>query len=138
MDFKRMIDERNRSGFIDLCDIRVTEAREGYAKTQVTIAPMHINPFGIGHGGLTFTLADITAGTAANSYGNKAATLDSTINFFKPAKLGDVLTGEATMLNSGRTVKVVDVTITNQDGVLVAKGTFTYYDLGLPLFDDEK
>ncbi|MBL7574401.1 acyl-CoA thioesterase [Peptoniphilus asaccharolyticus DSM 20463] len=136
MDYKRMIDERNASGYINHLDINVVEIREGYAKTEVLIGDGHINPMGAAHGGLIFSLADVTAGSCANSFGNKASTLNSSINFLAPAMKGSKLTGESKLLKNGKTVKVIDVEIKDESGKMVARGNFSFFDLGEPLFED--
>lgn len=138
MDFNRMINERNTSGYISLLGIKVVEIKEGYARTEVEIDDSHINPMGAAHGGLIFSLADVTAGSCANSFGNKASTLNSTMNFFAPAMKGRKLIGESKLLKNGRTVKVIDVEIKDDLNKMVARGTFSFFDLGEPLFEDVK
>lgn len=136
MDYNRMIEERNASGYISLLGINVAEIREGYARTEVEINDGHINPMGAAHGGLIFSLADVTAGSCANSFGNKASTLNSNISFLAPAMKGTKLIGESKLIKNGKTVKVIDVEIKNEKGKLVARGTFSFFDLGEPLFED--
>lgn len=131
-----MIEERNASGYISLLGIKVVEVREGYAKVEVEIDESHINPMGAAHGGLIFSLADVTAGSCANSFGNKASTLSSNINFLVPAMKGRKLTGESILIKNGKTVKVIDVQIKDDRDKIVAKGTFSFFDLGEPLFED--
>ena len=57
-------------------------------------------------------------------------TLQSPINYWKAGRLSDVLTIHGECVHSGRTTRVVDVDITNQDGVNVCKATFTMFVTG--------
>ena len=53
-----------------------------------------------------------------------------TINYLKAGRLGDVLTIHGECVHSGRTTRVVDVDITNQEGANVCKATFTMFVTG--------
>ena len=59
--------------------IEIVEAALGRAVTRVRIEERHINFNGVGHGGLTFTLADAALGYACNSQGVMSASIDAHI-----------------------------------------------------------
>ena len=61
--------------------------------------------------------------SSLNYYGNA-------INYLKAGRLGDVLTIHGECVHSGRTTRVVDVDITNQEGANVCKATFTMFVTG--------
>ena len=63
--------------------------------------------------------------------GVDGVTLQSSINYLKAGRLGDVLTIHGECVHSGRTTRVVDVDITNQDGANVCKATFTMFVTGV-------
>ena len=77
-----------------------------------------------------FTLCDQISGLVVISQGADAVTLQSSINYLKAAKLGDTLSIEGNCVHTGRTTRVVDVDIVNQDGKNVCKGTFTMFVTG--------
>jgi acyl-CoA thioesterase len=100
--------------------ISVLEVEEGYSKITMTIRPEMVNGFGIIHGGVTFSLADSAFAFACNNRNNLSVALDTSINFLKPVKVGDVLTAKATEIHNGRSTGLYHITIHNQHGELVA------------------
>ena len=89
-----------------------------------------LNYYGNAHGGYLFTLCDQVSGLVVVSQGVDGVTLQSSINYLKAGRLGDVLTIHGECVHSGRTTRVVDVDITNQDGANVCKATFTMFVTG--------
>ena len=77
-----------------------------------------------------FTLCDQISGLVIISQGADAVTLQSSINYLKAAKLGDILSIKGKCVHAGRTTRVVDVDIINQDGRNVCKATFTMFVTG--------
>lgn len=72
------------------------------------------------HGGYLFILADSTFAFACNSYDKATVASGCSIEYVTPAKEGDVLTASAEELSRGNRTGVYDITITNQDGQVVA------------------
>ena len=105
--------------------ITVLEIKEGYSNIQMTVRPEMINGFGIVHGGIAFSLADSAFAFACNNRNNLSVALDTSINFLKPVKVGDILIAEAIEIHNGRTTGLYHITISNQDKITVAvfKGT---------------
>jgi len=105
--------------------IEVIEVREGYSRIRMTVREEMVNGFGVVHGGIAFSLADSAFAFACNNRNNLSLALDTSINFTKPIKPGDVLTAEAQELHNGRSTGLYLITVTNQQGEQVAlfKGT---------------
>jgi acyl-CoA thioesterase len=105
--------------------IAVLEIKEGYSKIEMMIRDEMVNGFGIVHGGVTFSLADSAFAFACNNRNNLSVALDTSINFLKPAHIGDVLTAEAKEIHNGKSTGLYQIFITNQNGHLIAlfKGT---------------
>jgi acyl-CoA thioesterase len=55
------------------------------------VKPLHLNGHQICHGGFIFTLADSTFAFACNSHNRNTVAAGCSIEFLKPAHLGDVL-----------------------------------------------
>ena len=51
------------------------------------------------------------------------------MNYFKPGREGKIYC-KAQVEKAGRTVQVCQATLTNDQGEMVASGTFTFYALG--------
>lgn len=105
--------------------IEVLEIKEGYSKIKIIIRNEMVNGFGIVHGGVTFSLADSAFAFACNNRNNLSVALDTSINFMKPAHVGDVLTAEAKEIHNGKSTGLYQIFITNQNDHLIAlfKGT---------------
>jgi len=71
--------------------IEVLEVRDGFAKIKMTIRAEMINGHGVAHGGISFSLADSAFAFASNSHGQKAVSIETSINHIKPIFDGDEL-----------------------------------------------
>jgi acyl-CoA thioesterase len=79
-----------------------------------------LNGHDICHGGLIFTLADSTFAYACNSRNKATVASGCSIEFLKPARIGDVLTCEGVeQVLQGRH-GIYDMTVSNQRGEVVA------------------
>jgi acyl-CoA thioesterase len=105
--------------------ISVIENKEGYSKIQMEVRPEMINGLGIVHGGIAFSFADSAFAFACNNRNNLSVALDTSINFLKPVYVADTLIAEALEIHNGRSTGLYQITITNQNNVVVAifKGT---------------
>lgn len=106
---------------------QLTEIREGYAKTELTVEERHLNGAGVCQGGVMYTLADLSFAGVANCHGILTLGISNTITFLKSARLGDRLTAECTELLDHKRLPYCDIRITNQDGDLVAVMTGLAY-----------
>ncbi len=106
---------------------QLTEIREGYAKTELTVEERHLNGAGVCQGGVMYTLADLSFAGVANCHGILTLGISNTITFLKSAQLGDHLTAECTELLDHKRLPYCDIRITNQDGDLVAVMTGLAY-----------
>jgi acyl-CoA thioesterase len=105
--------------------IKVIEIKEGYSKIQMVLRDEMINGFNVIHGGIAFSFADSAFAFACNNRNNLSMALDTSINFTKPTRPGDILTAEAKEVHNGKSTGLYLITVTNQNGEQVAhfKGT---------------
>jgi len=105
--------------------IELVDIKPGYARMTMAIKPDMANGHGIGHGGMTFSLADTAMAYASNSRNHRAVAQSVLVNFLRPTHPGDLLTATAEEVNRTRSTGVYDVTVTNQKGerVAVFRGT---------------
>ncbi len=92
----------------------------GQATMRMTVRAEQLNGHAICHGGLIFTLADSTFAIACNSRGLAAVAAGCSIEFLKPAHLGDVLTGKCIEQALQGRHGIYDVKVSNQRGEVVA------------------
>lgn len=100
--------------------LRLDAVGPGRAEMSMTVEAHHANAQGICHGGIIFTLADSAFGFACNTHGNRTVAAQNAITFVAPSRPGDRLTAVAVeTVRQGRS-GVCDVTVTNQNGAVIA------------------
>lgn len=128
MDFEKLKEFRNTNNpFCQRLGISVEEIGPGYARITKQVTQEDLNPAGLAHGGVYFTMADTASGVACASHGYYGVTVNANYNYLKSGKCGDTLIAEAAETKAGRTLCVYDVRVTDQNGTLLGTGTFTYY-----------
>lgn len=71
--------------------IRIEIPDAGEAVAHMTVREDMVNGFGVCHGGLLFTLADTAFAFACNAYDDLTVAAAASIDFLRPARLGDEL-----------------------------------------------
>ena len=127
---QRLLDSNE---FISDNEIKILEFSDDHAKLEMKIDKAVLNGHGIVHGGIIFAMADNAAAAATFTKGRLCVTLNSTINFIRPV-VGEKMIVEADAIFAGRTTGVYDVKVTNDQGTLCAKASFTMYFVPENLF----
>ena len=104
----------------DTMGIEMLSCEPGRAVMRMAVRELHLNGHQICHGGFIFTLADSTFAFACNSYNKVAVAAGCSIEFLKPAKLGDVLTCEGVEQTLSGRHGIYDMRVTNQHGETIA------------------
>jgi acyl-CoA thioesterase len=113
--------------FADLIGLQFTEHRAGYSKCMLTLDDRHLNPHRVAHGAVLYALADTGMGAALYptlSEGELCATIQITMNYFKPVASGDV-TCTSEVINRGKSVAHIESRIYLGD-VLVGAASGNY------------
>ena len=100
--------------------IELVAAHADGATVRMTVRPDMCNGYGMIHGGLTFLLADSAMAFASSGEGETALATSAGIDWFAPARVGDVLTATARRCGGGRKSVVWDIEVTNQDDEAIA------------------
>ena len=100
--------------------LELLELRPGYSRLTLKLQPHMVNFQGYPHGGVIFSLADTAFGAACNSDGAPAVALNVTIGFLAAVAPESRLFAEAQQRKQGRQAGFYDVTVTSEDGTLVA------------------
>ena len=105
--------------------IEVISVREGYCQLSCTVRPDMLNGHKIAHGGISYSLSDSALAFAANTYGQKCVSIETSIYHLLPIHAGDQLTVSTEEIQRGNTLGVYAISIVNQNGILVSqfKGT---------------
>ena len=105
----------------------VTLDKDGGATVELDLTPELLNPLGMAHGGLIFTLCDVATGVAARTGGRITVTLDSNIHFLRRAKDTEKLVARGRVVKEGRTTGLVTAEVFNDEGKLIATSDMTVY-----------
>jgi len=106
-------------------NMQLLELQPGYAKVSLKVLPEHQNFNGVTFGGITMAVADQAFAYTVNSVRRPNVASQFNIHFVAPARAGDELIAEGRVVKSGRRVSIAEMTVTNQDGKLIAKATGT-------------
>ncbi len=114
--------------------MRIIEVGPGRAVLVMTVRDDMVNGHGIGHGGLTFCVADSAFAFACNSYNRRSVAAGADIRFRAPTRLGDELVATAVERSREGRDGVYDVTVTVGDSV-VAEFVGRSKEIGGALWD---
>jgi len=105
--------------------MKLVELTPGYSRVAMKLTPDHLNFNGMVFGGIVMALADQAFAYATNSLVSPSIATQFNIHLISGATVGDELIAECKVIKSGRRIGVSEMTVTNQDGKLIAKATGT-------------
>jgi acyl-CoA thioesterase len=100
--------------------VEIVSVSSGGCVARMPVRTDMCNGFAIGHGGITFLLADTAMAFASNADNEVALASSAEIDWLAPVDDGDVLTATAERRWSNGRSTVWDVTVTNAAGAMVA------------------
>lgn len=112
-----------------LLGARRTSMGGGRATFSLTIGPQHMNPHGVVHGGIVYTLVDFAMGGALTSVlegDERCATLEVTIHYLAPVVSGE-LRAEAAVVSRTRRIGVLEARVYTHGDAPVALATGSFY-----------
>ena len=112
---------------VEFRDCELLEYAEGFIRIRTIVNSSNTNPYGMAHGGYLYTLCDSLAGLLSYSTGFYTVTMQANINYLKEAREKDILCIEGRIIHDGKTTKIADVEIRNQEEILLCKASFTMY-----------
>ena len=92
----------------------------GKAVMTMRVTDEMLNGHNICHGGYVFTFADTAFAYACNAYNQNTVAQGAQIDFLRPVAPDSLLTATAEERSRSRQTGVYDVTVTDQDGRVVA------------------
>jgi acyl-CoA thioesterase len=115
----------------------IDQVGPGRATLRMTVRDDMVNGHDIGHGGLTFSLADSAFAFACNSYNRRTVAAGAEIRFRAPTRLGDVLVATAEERSREGLDGVYDVTVTAGETV-VATFVGRSKEIGGAFWEDDR
>lgn len=124
---KDLINRENR--FLQYCGIKITELTDKVCRCECDIRDDFLNVSGKVQGGLFFTMADGSSGCFSRYFHSVTATVDSTFQYYGNVNSGKVFC-EAVPIQVGSRLSRFNCKVTDENGKLLAEGTFTHYKVG--------
>jgi len=106
-------------------DIKLVELSSGYAKVTAKLKPEYLNFNNLIFGGIVMAVADQAFAYGTNSVITPNVASQFNIHFVAGADVKDELIAECRVVRAGKRVCISEITVTNQDGKLIAKATGT-------------
>ncbi|MCZ2804060.1 PaaI family thioesterase [Modestobacter sp. VKM Ac-2983] len=123
------------SAFVAATGFHLAEVTGTRVTGHVEVGPEHHTPWGVVHGGVYCTIvegaASVGASAAVVERGQFAVGVNNSTDFLRPMTAGrlDVL---AEPVQQGRTLQLWLVTLTREDGKIVARGQVRLQNVPLP------
>lgn len=114
--------EKGWNPFMEYNNIEVVSVSTEKTVLLARIGNTSLNPYGMVHGGLLYTMIDCTAGITARADGNAYVTQNSYVNYLCNVGDRDVIYAESDVIRRGGTVVVVHVRVYTEDGLNLADG----------------
>jgi len=121
-EFRAKVEREPISTFLDM---RLLELTPGHAKVSMRLRPEYLTFRQFIFGGIVMSVADQAFAFAVNSLGRTSIAAQFNIHFIAAASPEDELTAESRVLRKGRRVDIAEMTVTNQEGKLIARATGT-------------
>lgn len=117
---QRIVSKFRQDPFAELLGIELLEVGPGYSSMSMMVREDMVNFHGIPHGGAIFSLADAAFAAASNSHGQTSVALNIEISYLRIVAPGTKLVAEATEEYLGKRTALYHITVTADDGGLVA------------------
>jgi len=114
-----------REPIASFLDMRLLELSQGYAKVSAKLKPEYLNFNNLVFGGIVMAVADQAFAYGTNSVITPNVASQFNIHFVASADVKDELIAECRVVRAGKRVCISEMTVTNQDGKLIAKATGT-------------
>ena len=111
---------------------------EGRCILKMKIRKEMLNGFQILHGGIYYSLADSALAFAANSYGIKSVSIETSISHLLPCKEGDEIIATTNEISLSNKIGIYNININNVEGNLVAVFKGTVYRTSKRWFEENK
>ncbi|MCF8568088.1 hotdog fold thioesterase [Alicyclobacillus tolerans] len=99
----------------------IVDVSPGYAQVTAVVSEDTLNFAGSPHGGFLFSLADYAFAVASNAHGRQAVATTVSIQFYQIARPGTRLRAQAQETHLTYRTGYYDMTVTTEDGLLIAK-----------------
>ena len=124
-DYLAKLKAVNNEPIASFLGMKLIELTPGYSKVTMKLRPEYQNFNGVTFGGIIMAMADQAFAYASNSVSHPAVAVEFQMHFLSSPNPDDELTAEGRVLKNGRRAGISEMTVTNQNGKLIAKATGT-------------
>jgi acyl-CoA thioesterase len=125
---KRLINEKDT--LISLFNMTIVELKSGSSVVSMKVGKDHVNAAGYCHGGVIFSLADVSFALACNSHGKLAVAMDMSISFIKAVSPGTEITARCNERHRGKSTGRYTIEVMDNENNLVALLKATAFRIG--------
>jgi len=100
--------------------IKIAALEEGRSVLEMRTTQQMNNLLSMTHGAAIYSLVDAAFELAVNSHGTVAVAISVNVNYINAPKVGELLQAEGREVNASRRIAACDVTVTGEDGRLIA------------------
>ncbi|HVT39367.1 MAG TPA: hydroxyphenylacetyl-CoA thioesterase PaaI [Gemmatimonadaceae bacterium] len=118
---------RESDAFSRWLGIELLEIAPRRSTCRMRVRPEMVNGFGVGHGGIAYSLADSALAFACNTHGRVTMAIENNIGYPASVAVGDVLTARAREESAAHRLGFYSVTVHNQRDQVVAVFRGTVY-----------
>ena len=113
-----------------------SQARQ--ATVAMRVRDEMVNGFGVSHGGIVYSLADSALAFASNTHGRVTVSIENSITYPHPVKVGDELVAVAEEESASNRLGYFRVTVKRSDGTVVALFRGTVYKTKTDFFSRDR
>jgi len=117
--------------------IKVLVVGPRQASVSMRVRDEMVNGFGVSHGGIVYSLADSALAFASNTHGRVTVSIENSITYPQPVKVGDELVAVAEEESASNRLGYYRVTVRRQDGTVVGLFRGTVYKTRTDFFSRE-
>lgn len=129
---------KNKSPFADMVGIKIDRLAENYCRLRLLLEEKCTNSYGIIHGGVVATMADMCMGVAVRTIALRPVTAELTVNYLSMPNVGDELIAEGWIVHRGNTIVLTECTVKSGDLKNVARGKGMFINREHLVNDKEK
>ena len=120
--------------FAQRLGIKLVDLSLGYSKVEMTYLPDGMdNIYQRAHGGAIYSLIDEAFETSCQTHGTVAVALNVNVSYTASPKPGARLIAEAREITRSKKIAHYDISVTNDDGNLIASSKTIAYRTGKPI-----
>jgi acyl-CoA thioesterase len=118
--------------------IKVLAVGPRQATVAMRVRDDMVNGFGVSHGGVVYSLADSALAFASNTHGRVTVSIENSITYPHPVKVGDELVAIAEEESASNRLGYFRVSVRRGDGTVVALFRGTVYKTKTDFFSGER